>query len=96
MTMRSVTWSTEHLPDGVLRVAFAGQGGTGSDGNPDGERMREAICAVLTQSSPRALVIDLCGFEYRFGDWIGAVPLAALRTLGPGRVCVLAISTDGR
>ena len=38
----------------------------------------------------RGLVIDLTDFEYRFGNWIGAVPLWALRTLGMGRVCLLA------
>jgi hypothetical protein len=89
MTAPCLTWSTERLPDGVLRVAFSGQGGIGSDGNGDGERMRQAIHEALIVHRPAALVIDLCGFEYRFGDWIGSVPLQALRTLGRGRVCVL-------
>jgi hypothetical protein len=61
----------------------------GSDGNRDGEEMRKAIRAALAEYGPAALVIDLCDFEYRFGDWIGSAPLTALRPLGRGRVCVL-------
>jgi hypothetical protein len=89
MAARPLTWNTEFLPDGVLRVAFVGQGSIGSDGNEDGERMRQAIRDILARYGPARLVIDLCNFEYRFGDWIGSVPLQGLRALGPGRVCVL-------
>lgn len=39
---------------------------------------------------PKSIVIDLRDFEYRFGDWIAAAPLTAARTLGQGRVCVVA------
>src|SRR5262245_48429208 len=52
--------------------------------------MREAIREVLAGGAPAGLVIDLTSFEYRFGDWIGAVPLAAVRLVGMGRVCLLA------
>jgi len=90
MSSPPLTWNAEKLPDGVLRVAFAGRGGLGSDGNQDGERMREAIREVLAVHGPTALVIDLSGFTYTFGNWIGAVPLTALEALGAGRVCVLA------
>lgn len=87
---QSLAWDLEQLPDGVLRVAFSGRGGIGSEGNADGERMQDAIREALARCRPRALVIDLCDFEYRFGNWIGAAALTALRALGRGRVCVLA------
>jgi hypothetical protein len=84
-----LTWTTELLPGGILRVAFMGRGRVGSEGNPDGDRMREAIHDALAAYNPTALVIDLRRFEYCFGNWIAAAPLAALRALGPHRVCVL-------
>lgn len=90
MVTPSLTWKAEQLPDGVLRLAFMGRCRIGSEGNSDGERMREAIREVLAAHDPAELVIDLSGFEYRFGDWIGAVPLTALRALGRGHVCVFA------
>jgi hypothetical protein len=90
MAESRVAWTADRLPGGVLRLAFVGRGGLGSEGNPDGKRMQEAIRAVLGQCTPAGLVIDLTGFEYRFGNWIGAVPLAALKPLGNGRVCLLA------
>jgi hypothetical protein len=68
MAARPLTWNTELLPDGVLRVAFVGQGGIGSDGNEDGEQMRQAIRDTLAGYRPARLVIDLSSFEYRFGD----------------------------
>lgn len=86
----SVTSSIEQLTDGVLRVAFTGHGGLGSDGNPDGERMREAIGEAIAGFAPKALVVDLTGFEYRFGDWIAVAAITALKSLGQGRVCILA------
>jgi hypothetical protein len=54
--------------------------------------MREAVHASLAEHEPTGLVVDFRGFEYRSGDWIGSVPLGALRTLGRDRVCVLAAS----
>jgi hypothetical protein len=74
----------------VLVVSFHGRGGIGSDGNPDGERMRAAVRGALEDGPADGLVIDLTGFEYRFGNWIGSVPMAAVRALGIGRVCVVA------
>jgi hypothetical protein len=52
--------------------------------------MTEAVANAIAEHHPAGLVIDLRGFEYRFGDWIGAVPLRALGALGSGRVCILA------
>jgi hypothetical protein len=74
----------------MLRVAFQGRGGIGSEGNPDGDRMREAIGEVLAEGTPAGLVIDLIAFEYRFGDWIAAALLVAAKLAGRGRTCVLA------
>src|SRR5687768_9550120 len=85
-----VTWTTDDLPGGMLRVAFQGRGGIGSEGNPDGERMREAIGEVLAGGTPAGLVIDLTAFEYRYGDWIAAALLVAAKLAGRGRVRVLA------
>jgi hypothetical protein len=36
----AIAWTNEVLPGGLVRLSFTGQGGIGSDGNPDGERMR--------------------------------------------------------
>jgi hypothetical protein len=85
-----LSWEVEDLPGGVLRMAFAGRGGIGSAGNPDGEQMSNAIQALIAKRAPAALIIDLSVFGYEFGDWIGAVAVRAGRALGRGRVCVLA------
>src|SRR5262249_35538300 len=87
----SLTWTTERREGGVLVVAFHGRGGIGSDGNPDGERMQEALRGALGDGVAAGLGIDLTGFEYRFGDWRGSAPLAAVKPLGIGRVCVVAV-----
>src|SRR4051794_13462050 len=85
-----VTWTVEPLGGGLLRVSFVGCGGVGSDGNPDGESMRGAIREALAAYGPGGLIIDLRGFDYRFGNWIGSVPVVALKPLGSGRVCLVA------
>ncbi len=90
MTPPSVTWNTEQLPKGIVRLSFAGTGRMGSYGNPDGARMQEAIKEVLAKYSPKSLIIDLCSFEYRFGNWIGSALLMAWLALGRGHVCILA------
>jgi hypothetical protein len=91
MDTSPVTWETERMPGGILRIAFAGRGGWASEGNSDGERMRQAIDSAVVQSdAPSGLVIDLRSFEYRFGNWIAAAALIALRRVGNGRVCVVA------
>jgi hypothetical protein len=87
----SLTWTTERRAGGVLVVSFHGRGGLGSGGNPDGGWMREAIREALADGEAAGLAIDLTGFEYRFGDWIGSVPLVAVKMLGIGRVCVVAV-----
>lgn len=89
MHEQTLAWGTEQLPEGVLRIAFTGRGGFGSDGNSDGERMREAIRGALAQYSPKSLVIDLRDFEFSCGDWICPVLIQGMRSLGPRRVCVL-------
>src|SRR5262245_31790197 len=81
MATRSLMWNAEQLPQGVLRVAFTGQGGIGSEGNQDGQHMTEAIRQALAEYRPTALIIDLCDFEYRFGDWIGSPAVTAMQTL---------------
>jgi hypothetical protein len=75
----------------VLVVSFRGRGGVGSYGNPDGERMQGAVRGALAGGAATGLVIDLTGFEYRFGNWIGSVPLVAVKPLGIGRVCMVAV-----
>ncbi len=85
-----VTWITSYLPGDVLQLTFRGRGGIGSAGNPDGEQMREAIQAAVADKAPAGLVIDLTEFEYRFGDWIGDLAVAAVKVVGTGRVCLLA------
>jgi hypothetical protein len=81
-----VTWTIEPIAGGLLCVAFEGCGGIGSDANPDGELMRRPTGEVVAEYSPTGLMIDLRGFDYRFGDWIGTVPIAALKPLGLGHV----------
>src|SRR5262245_46935446 len=87
----SLTWTTERRAGGLLVVSFYGRVGLGSDGNADGQRMQEAIREALNGGAIRGLIIDLSLLEYRFGDWIGAVPLGAVKRLGKGRVCLVAI-----
>jgi hypothetical protein len=97
-TMEDLTWmnatdlscKAATLPGGIQHLMVAGRAGIGSAGNPDGARIGQWIRQVLVEHHPRALVIDLRELEYRFGNWIAAPPLAALKSLGPGCVCVLA------
>ena len=46
----------------------------GSKGNLDGDRMCAAVREIVMAQHSMGLVVDLSEFEYRFGDWIGAVP----------------------
>src|SRR5262249_46280630 len=91
----AIAWTSEVLPGDIVRVAFTGQGGIGSGGNPDSERMCAAVREVPTAHHLTGLVVDLSAFEYQYGDWIGAVPLAAVRAVGAGRVCVVASGETG-
>lgn len=91
MSPLSLTWDVEVLPDRILRLAFAGRCGAGSLGNADGESMQGAIEEAITASAPAALLIDCSALQYSFGDWMFGVPLRAVRRLGAGRVCVLAV-----
>ncbi|HET6406648.1 MAG TPA: hypothetical protein VFG14_02115 [Chthoniobacteraceae bacterium] len=79
MTGRPVSWIVEQHPHGVLRVAFEGCGGIGSEGAPDGTRMREAILEAIRQFGPRSLIIDFGGFEYRYGDYILTMAIRVLK-----------------
>jgi len=88
--LNSLTWTTERRAGGLLVVSFYGRVGLGSDGNAHGHQMQEAIREALTSGATSALIIDLSLLEYRFGDWIGAVPLQAVKQLGIGRVCLVA------
>jgi len=82
----TVTWKTEHLTQGVLRIAFGGKGGIGSEGAADGTRMRVGIDEALSVHEPEALLVDLRSFDYEFGNWIWGPLVGALRALGGGRV----------
>jgi hypothetical protein len=55
----------------VVRIAFIGLAGIGSEGNHHGEQMRAVIRKVVEQANPRGLIIDLRSLDYQFGDWIG-------------------------
>jgi hypothetical protein len=86
-----VSWTVEPREGGLLLIAYLGHSGEGSAGIPDGHRMHRAVReAVEAEPRPSGLILDLRAFDYRFGDWIGTLPLAALKRLGPGRVCLLA------
>jgi hypothetical protein len=90
-----LTWRTALLPADVLQVAFAGKGNSGSEGNADGNQMSRAIQSLITDHRPKALLIDLTDYEYRYGDWIAAPALLAMRLLGRGKVCLLATGATG-
>jgi hypothetical protein len=90
MSESSVEWRTEDLGLGVLRIAFTGKGGIGSEGIDDGLRMSAAAEEMISVHKPRALLIDLRSFDYVFGNWIGSAPIRAARALGGPYVCVLA------
>jgi hypothetical protein len=87
----TIAWTTEFLNGSVLRIAFTGRGGIGAAGNPDGSRMNAAVQDLVKEKKPTRLLIDLSGFEYRFGDWIGALALIAYKQMGAGRVCLIAV-----
>lgn len=92
MSDPTITATVEHLTGGVLWVKFVGRGGVGSEGNDDGRRMRQLLGDALSAGSATGVIIDLTGFDYRFGEWIGSVPVDVLRRFGPkaGRVCLVA------
>jgi len=91
----TVTWTSQRRESGVLVVSFHGRGDIGSDGNPAGRKMREAMREEIAASSPAGVIVDLTDFEYRFGDYIGTVPLTAAKLLGIGRACVVARGETG-
>ena len=57
----------------VVRIAFAGVGGDGSDGYHHGVQMRDAVRQVVERESPGGLIIDLRHLDYQFGNWIGLI-----------------------
>jgi hypothetical protein len=56
----------------VVRVAFAGASGSGSEGNHHGTQMRAVVEEAIGPDGPCGLIIDLRRLDYEFGDWIGA------------------------
>lgn len=95
MDRAPINWTTEAFTSGVVRIAFTGRGGIGSEGNADGRRMCDAISEVLSAQRPTGLIVDLSGFEYEFGNWMGSVAFSAYETLGKGRACVVASGSTG-
>lgn len=91
MSPSSLAWHAELMPDNILRLAFDGLSGVGSLGNVDGEFMQRAIDEAIAAYAPAAILIDFSDLQYTFGDWMFGVPLLAVRRLGVGRVCILAV-----
>jgi hypothetical protein len=72
----------------VVRVIFAGQGGSFSEGNHHGNQMRDVIRQVVERDQPDALIVDVRQLEYSGGDWIIWGCLAGREKVG--RVCLIA------
>jgi hypothetical protein len=73
----------------VVRVAFAGVAGIGSEGNHHGAQMRDVIMQAVEGDEPCGLIIDLRQLDYQFGDWIGACGLhSRLRSC---KTCLVAV-----
>lgn len=90
MSHAAVT-SKQRLLDGhILHVQFMGHDGIGSEGNPAGHSMQEAIDEGLKRHRPAAVLVDLRDLEYQHGDWLPAATLKAVGTLGRERACLLA------
>ena len=72
----------------LVRIAFAGVGGDGSDGNHHGVQMRDAVRQVVEREAPCGLIIDLRHLDYQFGNWIGMV--VQPRCFSGCRTCMVA------
>lgn len=90
MSDSTIAATVEHRTGGVLWVKFVGRGGLDSDGNDDGRRMRRLLGEALASGPATGVIIDLTGLDHPFfGDWIGSVPLDAVRRFGVGRACMV-------
>jgi len=70
MHAQSMTWSSEQLPDAVLRVVFSGRVGIGSRGNLKGARSREALRDTLAEHGSAASTGERRGSElHRAISW---------------------------
>jgi hypothetical protein len=64
-------WVTDPADDEVahvLRVSFVGEYRTGSAGNPDADYILAFVAAALALDEPGAVVLDLRGLRYRWGN----------------------------
>jgi hypothetical protein len=69
------TETESHLTDDnwlIVRVAFAGVAGIGSEGNHHGEQMRDVVRQAVESHQPCGVIIDLRQLDYQFGNWIGS------------------------
>lgn len=96
MSCEPLTCEIERLPDGLLRVGFAGTAGIGSEGNPHGAQICEVLMAAIAERQPPGLVVDFRRLHYEFGDYIGGALLRAYQDLGSGRICVVAMRGTAR
>lgn len=93
--MSELSWQVTKLSRDILQISFSGTVGSGSEGNPDGVQMRQAMKEAIDESEPTKLLIDFEELEYRFGDWIGSAIIYGASRLGQGCVCVLAMGRTG-
>lgn len=82
---------TDWVATGVLRVAFAGVAGVGSEGNDHGNQIGSTLHECIEKHHAKGLVIDLSKLDYSFGDWIGVCFWQPLRSgVRLGCSCIVA------
>src|SRR5262245_20054242 len=74
----------------VLRIAFDGTYPPGSEGNAAAELMRREVVEAVARYRPAAVLLDLRGLVYTWGDTIGGIAFALA---GSNRTFPLSIPT---
>ena len=75
--MHDLKFKEEVLEEGpqglILRIAFEGVYPLGSQGNAHARKMQEHVREVVLEYQPDAVLFDMTGLHYEFGNAIGGI-----------------------
>ena len=83
MESRKITATSEqlaqHSAGPIVALAFSGDYPPGSAGNECAAEMVSYLCSVLATTNPAAVLFDLRGLQYTWGDAIAVLALVLLK-----------------